>query len=69
MNSDTPRPSGSTVAKWAIRLGAAGFFGRLRMGISKGGGLAFSVGMALPVGLSAVIGGAVVGSVSKAVNK
>ena len=69
MNSYTPRPSGSTVAKWAIRLGAAGLFGRLLMGLSNGGGLAFSVGMALPVGLSAVISGAVVGSVIKAVNK
>lgn len=69
MNSDTPRPSGSPVVKWAIRLGAAGLFGGLLMGISKGGGLAFAVGMALPVGLVAAIGGAVVGFVIKAVNK
>ncbi len=69
MNSDTPTPSGSPVAKWTIRLGAAGLFGGLLMGISKGGGLAFAVGMALPVGLFAAIGGAVVGFVIKAVTK
>lgn len=69
MNSDTPRASGSLVAKWAIYFGAVGLFGGLLMGISKGGGLVFAVGMALPVGLFAAIGGAVVGFVIKAVTK
>lgn len=69
MNSETPSPSSSPVAKWAIRLGAVGLFGGLLLGISKGGGLAFAVGMALPVGLFAAIGGVVIGFVIKAVNK
>ena len=69
MNSDTPKSSNGPVAKWAIRLGAAGLFGGLLIGISKGGGLAFAAGMALPVGLFAAICGAVVGFVIKAATK
>lgn len=69
MNSETSKPTNSPVATWAMRFGAVGWFGGLLMGLGKGGGFAFAVGMALPVGLFAAIGGAVFGLIVKAVNK
>ncbi|MFT3799749.1 MAG: hypothetical protein QM766_00885 [Burkholderiaceae bacterium] len=69
MNIESSAPASTPVAKWATRFGVAGLFGGLLMGLGKGGDLAFAVGMALPVGLLAVIGGAVFGLIVKVVNK
>ena len=69
MNSETSKPATIPVATWAMLFGAGGLFGGLLMGPGKGGGFAFAVRMALPVGLFAAIGGAVVGLIVKAVNK
>jgi len=64
----TTQPS-NPIRKWAIRVGAAGLFGGVVMGLSKGGGIAFAIGMALPVGLLAAIVGAVLGVIIKVVKK
>lgn len=69
MNTDTSKPTSNPIATWATGLGAAGLFGGLLLGLSKGGGFSFAVGMSLPVGFVAAIVGAVVGVLIKAFNK
>ncbi len=68
-NADPVTHKTGPVAKWAIRFGAAGFFGGLMMGVSQGGGLAFAVGMAIPAGLFASLVGAIIGLFIKVVGK
>ena len=69
MNSETSKPPKSVVATWAMRFGVAGLIGGLLVGLGKGGGLAYAVGMALPIGLFAAIGGANVGLIVRVVTK
>lgn len=66
MSAQQPAQTRNSVARWALGLGAAGLFGGLLVGISKGGSFAFAVGLAVPVGLFTAIAGAIVGLLVKA---
>lgn len=69
MSSEPTTPTRGPVIKWAIRFGAAGFFGGLLVGLSQDGSVAFAVGMAIPTGLFAAFLGAVIGLIFKAARK
>jgi len=69
MTEEQPIRAVNPAVRWTLRLGAIGLFGGVLLCLSKGGGLACAVGVALPVAFVAAIAGMVVGVVIKVFRK